>query len=170
MFKKGKKAPSATVAQTGPNKIDRKFALSPGEIGEGWMYIVPDKIKLSEERPYAYREVKAFALKEGPAENKAQLLIVLFDYGDEGEAKEAFKEIGKGLESEMPKMPNVGDESVLYELDLMPSIEMKIVSFRYKQWLVMFTIWLFKGYEVEDGWIKELMEKQLKKVKNWSAE
>ncbi|MFA5312438.1 MAG: hypothetical protein WC375_03840 [Methanomassiliicoccales archaeon] len=168
VLKRGKKG-RAVAARSDLNNVDRRFSLVPDDIGENWAYIVPDKIKLSEDRPYAYREVKAFALKEAATENLAQLLIVLFDYGDEEEAKEAFKEIGKGLESEMPKVPNVGDESVVYELDLMPTVQMKIMSFRYGQWLVIFTLWLFKGHDVEDVWVKGLLEKQHKKIKSWKS-
>ncbi|MCE5295991.1 MAG: hypothetical protein LLG16_02660 [Euryarchaeota archaeon] len=169
MLKRDKKGQAAVAALPGLNKVDRKFSLVPSDIGENWEHIVPDKIKLSEERPYAYREVKGFALKGPSTENLAQLLIVLFDFGDEDEAKGAFKEIGKGLESEMPKIPNVGDESVVYELDLMPSVQMRIMAFRYGQWLVTFTLWLFKGQEVEDQWIKDLLEKQHKKIKSWRS-
>lgn len=169
MLKKGGKGPVATVSGKGLNKIDLRFSLEPSQIGEGWKHIVPDKIKLSEERPYVYREVKGFTLEDASLDKMSQLLIVLFDYGDEDGATEAFKEIGKGLESEMPKMPNVGDESVVYELELMHSIRMKIMAFRYGKWLVIFTLWLFKEHEVEDTWVKELMDKQLSKIKGWSS-
>jgi len=169
MLRKERKTANVAAANSDLNKNDRKFCLDPKDVGEGWANIVPDKIRLTDERTYSYREVKGYALRDASGENQAQLLIVLFDYGGEGEAIAAFKEIGKGLESEMPKVPNIGDESVVYELELTPSIRMKIMAFRNGQWLCMFTLWLFKGYSIEDNSIKDIMNKQLNKVKDWKT-
>ncbi|QLH74083.1 MAG: hypothetical protein HPY73_00540 [Methanomassiliicoccales archaeon] len=169
MRKKNKKGGVNNIVEDPYNKIDRRFSITSDQLGEGWRPIIPEKIKLTDERPYIYREVKGFALEDPSMDKLAQLLVVLFDYGDDSVSKDAFREIGKGLESEMPKVPNIGDESVVYEMELMHSIRIKVMSFRYRNWLAIFTMWLFKEYDVEDLWVKELMSKQLERIKGWSA-
>ena len=154
----------AGLTSTIKNVNDMQVALMPDQVGSGWDFIIPENLKLSEDRPYKYREVKAYALLSPETQKKAQLLIVIFDYGDAESAKAAFKEIGKGLESEMPKRPEVGEESVLYELNMKPMAMMDIASFRKGSWLVVMTAWLFSDYEAEDQWVKGLMEKQLKRI------
>lgn len=150
------------------NKEDRGVCLDPHQLGVGWMRIVPENIKLTEDRKYDYREVKAFVLQSMETAKLAQLLVVIFDYGDEQVARESFKEMGQGLESEMPKVPGVGDESVVYELEMMPTVTMKIAAARQGDWLAIFTLWLFQDYELEDTWVKKMMQDQVEKIKKIS--
>ena len=142
------------------NKDDKGIALGPHDVGPGWKYIRPENLKLSEGRKYDYREVKAYALEDANTMKRAQLLIVLFDYSDEQSAKDAYIEIGQGLESEMPKDPKIGDESTIYELDMRPMVEMKICAFRKEKWLAIFTIWMFQDFELNDAWVKDLLKRQ----------
>ncbi|OPY31867.1 MAG: hypothetical protein A4E32_01471 [Methanomassiliicoccales archaeon PtaU1.Bin124] len=146
------------------NVNDMQVALMPDQVGQGWDFIIPENVQLTEDRPYKYREVKAYALLAPETKKQAQLLIVLFDYGDDETAQQAFKDIGKGLESEMPKRPGVGDDSILWELDMKPMVRMKIAAMRKGSWLVIMTAWLFQDYEVEDQWVKTLLERQLARI------
>lgn len=156
---------NAHVSKPLKDRKDKDICITPLDVGEGWEYIVPENLKLSEERKYRYREVKAFSLQGISMMKMGQLLVVIFDFGDEKTSKEAFAEIGKGLETEMPKDPGVGDESTLYEMDMQPIVKMRIASFRKGTWLAIFTLWQFQGYEVDDQWVRSIMERQLKNIK-----
>ncbi|HSV42085.1 MAG TPA: hypothetical protein VLH13_01575 [Methanomassiliicoccales archaeon] len=148
-----------------PTTIDRKLSLEPDQLGPGWMRISPENVRLSNEQKFDYREVKAFALEDATTAKRAQLLIVLFDYGNEEVARWAFRDIGQGLETEMPKMPDVGDESVIFELDMKPMAQMRICAMRHGPWLAIFTLWLFQDFDLEDAWIKKMMVDQLERLK-----
>ena len=152
------------VVSTIKNVNDMQVCLTPDQIGPGWDFILPENVKLTDERPYKYREVKAYATLGPETMKKAQLMIVLFDYGDEQVAKDAFKEMGKGLESEMPKHPGIGDEDVLWELDMKPMVRMNIAAMRKGPWLVVMTAWFFSDYEADDQWMKGLLQKQLGRI------
>lgn len=146
------------------NVNDMRLCLTPDQIGPGWDFIIPENVKLTDERPYKYREVKAYALLSPETMKKAQLMVVLFDYGDETTAKGAYNEIGIGLESEMPKHPGVGDQDVLWELDMKPMVRMKIAAMRKGPWLTIMTAWLFSDFETDDQWMKDLLQKQLARI------
>jgi hypothetical protein len=146
------------------NVNDMELCITPDQIGQGWDYIIPENIQLSDEREYHYREVKAYALLNRETHKMAQMLVVLFEYNNVDNAKGAFQEIGEGLESEIPKVPGLGEESVLYELDMKPIVKMKIAAVRSGTWLIIFTAWLFQDYEVEDEMIKDLLQKQLVRI------
>lgn len=148
---------------------DRSLALRPEDVGLNWFSFVPDKVQVTEVRRYSFREIKAFALN-GPSSKLAQLLVVLFDYGDPQMALEAYHEVGKGFESDVPRVPNVGEESVIYGLDLQPLVRMKVAAFRKGTWMVMFTLWLFQDYDLDDGWLKNIMMKQLNVIEDKAAE
>lgn len=147
------------------NDDDRGICLTPDQVGDGWAHMVPENLRLSDERKYRYREVKAFSLENLGMMKMAQFLVVLFDFEDAMTAKEAYAEIGQGLETEMPKNPGVGEESTLYEMDMQPIVKMRIAAFRNGTWLAIFTLWQFQGYEVEDQWMRSIMERQLEMIK-----
>jgi hypothetical protein len=146
------------------NQGDKGICITPEQVGEGWAPMIPENLKLSEERKYRYREVKAFSLQNVGFTKMAQLLVVLFDFADKKIAKEAFDEIAQGLETEMPKNPGVGDESTLYEIDMQPIVKMRIAAFRNGSWLAIFTVWQFQGYETDDQWMRSIMDSQLNKI------
>jgi hypothetical protein len=147
------------------NRDDKGICITSDQMGDGWEPMVPENLKLSEERRYRYREVKAFSLESQGMMKMAQLLVVLFDFEDTATAKEAFGEMAQGLETEMPKNPGIGDESTLYELDMQPIVKMRIAAFRNDTWLAIFTLWQFQGYDIDDQWMRSIMERQLENIK-----
>jgi hypothetical protein len=155
---------SSRISAPVKNQGDKGICITPDQIGEGWEPMIPENLKLSEERKYRYREVKGFSLQNLGMTKMAQLLVVLFEFEDDGTAKEAFAEVAKGLETEMPKNPGVGDESTLYEMDMQPIVKMRIAAFRKGTWLVIFTVWQFQGYDTDDQWMRSIMESQLNKI------
>ena len=108
-------------------------------------------------------EIKAYSLEEFD-ERRAQLLTIIFQFKDEEEAVQAFEKVGEGLESDLPKRPAIGDGSVIYELDMRPMVVMKIFSSRKDDWVTIFTLWLFKDFDLDDSWVTDVMTSQLQRL------
>ncbi len=142
---------------------DRHLALSPEQLGPGWRDIVPDKMSISEDLKPVYREIKAYSLEEFD-ERRAQLLTILFEFSDREEARRVFQQVGDGLESDVPKRPDIGEGSVIYELDMRPMVFMKIFSSQKGTWVTIFTLWLFKDLDLDDGWVTRVMRSQIQRV------
>jgi hypothetical protein len=149
--------PSATGAE------DRHLALSPEQLGPGWRGTVPDKVSISDDLKPVYREIKACSLDEFD-EHRAQLLTILLEFADREEALQAFQKVGDGLESDIPKRPDIGEGSVIYELDMRPIVVMKIFSSHSGNWVTIFTLWLFKDLDLDDGWVTRVMRAQIQLV------
>ncbi len=141
--------------------MDRTLAIPSEQLGPGWRSVVPEKVSIAEDLRPVYREIKAYSLEELD-ERRAQLLTIIFQFKDKEEAVQAFEKVGEGLESDLPKRPTIGDSSVLYELDMRPMVVMKIFSSRKDNWVTIFTLWLFKDFDLDDTWVTNIMTSQLK--------
>ena len=162
MLRNGKDVKATTITGTDEVK-DRHLALSPEQLGPGWRTIVPDNVSISDELRPAYKEIKAYS-KEEFDERRAQLLIILFEFEDKAKALQAFQKVGDGLESDIPKRPEIGEGSVIYELDMRPMVVMKIFSSHSGKWVAIFTLWLFKDLDLDDGWVTNVMRSQIQRV------
>jgi hypothetical protein len=139
----------------------RSLSIPPDQLGPGWRAIVPEKVSIADDLRPTYREIRAYSLEEFD-ERRAQLLSIIFQFRDREEAAQAFQKVGEGLESDLPKRPAIGDESVIYELDMRPMVVMKIFSSRRDEWVTVFTLWLFKDFDLDDSWVTGVMSSQLK--------
>ncbi len=92
------------------------------------------------------------------------MLTIIFQFKDKEEAVQAFEKVGEGLESDLPKRPAIGDGSVIYDLDMRPMVVMKIFSSRKDNWVTIFTLWLFKDFDLDDSWVTGVMTSQLKRL------
>ena len=153
---KAKKGTAENEAGTGS---DRALAIPSDQLGPGWRSIVPEKVSIADDLRPVYREIKAYSLEELD-ERRAQLLSIIFQFKDKEEAVQAFEKVGEGLESDLPKRPTIGDGGVIYELDMRPMVVMKIFSFRKGNWVTIFTLWLFKDFDLDDAWVMDVMRSQ----------
>ncbi len=157
------KAKKGGVENEAGKGSDRSLAIPPDRLGPGWRSIVPEKVSIADDLRPIYREIKAYSLEEFD-ERRAQLLTIIFQFNDKEEAAQAFEKVGEGLESDLPKRPTIGDGSVIYELDMRPMVVMKIFSSRKGNWVTIFTLWLFKDFDLDDSWVTGVMTSQLKKL------
>jgi hypothetical protein len=158
---KAKKGAAENAARKG---TDHALAITPDQLGPGWRSIVPEKVSIADDLRPVYHEIKAYSLEEFD-ERRAQLLTLIFQFKDNGEAVQAYEKVGEGLESDLPKRPTIGDGSVIYELDMRPMVVMKIFSSRKDNWVTIFTLWLFKDFDLDDAWVTDVMTHQLKRLK-----
>jgi len=157
------KAKKGGVEDGAGKTSDRSLAISPDQLGPGWRSIVPEKVSIADDLKPTYREIRAYSLEEFD-ERRAQLLSIIFQFKDMKEAAQAFEKVGEGLESDLPKRPAIGDGSVIYELDMRPMVVMKIFSSRKENWVTIFTLWLFKDFDLDDSWVTGVMTSQLKRL------
>ncbi len=157
------KAKKGGVENEAGKGSDRALAIPPDQLGPGWRSIVPEKVSIADDLRPIYREIRAYSLEEFD-ERRAQLLAIIFQFKDKEEAAQAFQKVGEGLESDLPKRPAIGDGSVIYDLDMRPMVVMKIFSSRKDDWVTIFTLWLFKDFDLDDSWVTGVMTSQLKRL------
>jgi hypothetical protein len=157
------KAKKGGVENEARKGSDRALAIPPDQLGPGWISIVPERVSIADDLRPIYRELKGYSLEEFD-ERRAQLLTIIFQFKDNQEAVQAFQMVGEGLETDLPKRPAIGDESVIYDLDMRPMVVMKIFSTRKDDWVTIFTLWLFKDFDLDDSWVAGVMTSQLKRL------